>query len=223
MMEKHVQRYLLDRVESESLISKDQWGFLNGRSTTGALVTIVDKWHRCLGRGSDVCAVFLDLKKAFDTVPHRPLLNLLNELGINPFVLHWLESFLLDRWQTVVVGGMSSDAVGVLSGVPQGSVLGPLLFLLYINSVIEVVTDVSVFADDILLYFEITEIDDYASVQENIDLTLDWSTRYHMDFNVDKCKHMIVSRKRAPIRPSDGLHMAGACLEEVSKYRYLGV
>ncbi len=112
MLEKHVQRYFLDWVESESLISRDQWEFLNGRSTNGALVTIVDKWHRCLERGSDVCAVFLDLKKAFDTVPHRPLLG---ELGINPFVLHWLESYLLGRSQTIVVGGVSSDAVRVLS------------------------------------------------------------------------------------------------------------
>ena len=95
ILERQVQAYILEWALTESLISDDQWGFLNGRSTTGALVNTVDRWHRCLERGNEVCAVFLDLKKAFDRVPHRPLLDKLRSLKINPYVLQWLESYLL--------------------------------------------------------------------------------------------------------------------------------
>ena len=108
VLERHVLAYLLDWALSKSLISDNQWGFLSGRSTIGVLVTTIDKWHRCLERGSEVCAVFLDLKKAFDRVPHRPVISKLSALDLNPFILRWLENYLMHRSRFVVVGGESS-------------------------------------------------------------------------------------------------------------------
>ena len=108
VLERHVLAYLLDWALSKSLISDNQWGFLSGRSTTGVLVTTTDKWHRCLERGSEVCAVFLDLKKALDRVPHHPLMSKLGALDLNPFILRWLENYLMHQSQFVVVDRESS-------------------------------------------------------------------------------------------------------------------
>ena len=96
-----------------------------------ALGNMVDKWHRCLERGNEVCAVFLGIKKAFNKVPHHPLLDKLSALDINPFILCWLESNLMHRSQTVVVGEESSESVYVHLGVPQESVLEPLVSTVY--------------------------------------------------------------------------------------------
>ena len=103
-----VQAYSLDWALTESLTSGDQWGFVSGRFTTGALVKMVDKWQSCLEKRNEVHACgFLNLKKAFDRVPHCPLLDKLSTLNINPFIFCWLESYLIHQSQTVVVSGES--------------------------------------------------------------------------------------------------------------------
>ena len=138
LLEKHLQQYLLNYLEECNAISDHQWGFLKGRSTTGALITAVENWHQALENKLDVCAVFLDLSKAFDKVPHSPLMDKLAALGVNIYLLKWLWDYLSNRSQYVVVNGSASNLVHVTSGVPQGSVLGPLLFLIYINDIADV-------------------------------------------------------------------------------------
>ena len=130
--------FLLVHLEEHSPISGNQWGFLKGRSTTGALISAVESWHPALDNRSDVCSVFLDLSKAFDKVPHSLLMDKLSALDINLYLLKWPWAYLSNRSQYVVVNGESSQSAHVIFGIPQGSVLGPLLFLIYVDDVADI-------------------------------------------------------------------------------------
>ena len=155
LLEKHVHSYLLDYLHSCSPLSTNQWGFSRGKSTTSALLAATYAWHQALDAGNDVCCVFLDLSKAFDKVPHVPLLHKLADIGINPHVLNWLQDYLCQRSQYVVVNGECSTTSNVSSGVPQGSVLGPLLFIIYMDGISKIPLHEGshlLYADDILLY-----------------------------------------------------------------------
>ena len=123
-LERHVQHLLMHHVLENNILSESQWGFLSGRSTTSAQLSVTDSWHKHLEAGLEVCTIFLDLQKAFDSIPHRCLLSLLQQMDVHPILLKWLCSYLTSRVQKVVVNGESSSNIHVSSGVPQSSVLG---------------------------------------------------------------------------------------------------
>ena len=131
-MESHVKNLIDEYLAEMYPISNYQWGFMHHRSSTFAVIH--DRLN-ALKSGFEVCVVFFDVKKAFDSVPHAPLLEKLDEIGLNPYIIHWIKSYLTDRKQFVVVDGLSSESLEVISGVSQGSVLGPLLFVVYSNDV----------------------------------------------------------------------------------------
>ena len=151
----------------------------------------------------------------------------LEALGLDDHITCWLNNYLANRSQSVVVNGSTSDTVPVLSGVPQGSVLGPLLFLIYIDDLLAVFskhyTNVNLFADDVLLHHLITDAMDYAVLQEAITLLEDWSITNFLNFNVSKCKHVIISRKNFPTLLSNQLYLLGDPLQRVECYEYLGL
>ena len=155
ILEKHIYNLVFAHVETSCPLSPSQWGFLPGRLAGSDLLTVTDEWHRILEQNIEVGAIFFDIKKTFDMVPHRPLLNKLSDMGLHPHILQWLGSYLQSRLQRVVVNGITSNSLPVLSGVPQGSVLG-LLFLVYINDVSQLEFSLSaqlvLYADDMLLY-----------------------------------------------------------------------
>ena len=161
---------------------------------------------------------FLDLSKAFDKVPHRPLMDKLASLHVDPYVLRWLSDYLCQRSQYVAVNGEISTSSKVISGVPQGSVLGPLLFLIYINGISEVELHngtIILYADDILLHRRIQSQADYLLLQKDIDNIRAWFMANYMMLNIGKCKYMVISRKCFPIQPMFSLSISNFRLEKV--------
>ena len=138
-----------------NILDDAQHGFRKRRSCVSQLLTTVDDFANCLKNRQQIDAILLDFSKAFDKVDHEGLILKLEHLGIRNSLLNWTRSFLIDRNQRVLVEGASSAPTKVLSGVPQGTVLGPLFFLVYINDISQGLskgTKIRLFADDSLLY-----------------------------------------------------------------------
>ena len=142
-------------------------------------------------------------------------------------ILRWLNNYLSNRVQSVVVNGSESALAKVLSGVLQGSVLGPLLFLIYIDDLPSVLhnigPEVNLFADDVLLYHVISKEEDFAFVQEAVSLLDNWSVDNHLNFNLTKRKYMIISRKLHPTLPNTPLLLSNHPLQRGFCYKYLGL
>ena len=192
-----------------------------------ALFPTIHEWLQLLETGQDICAIFLDYTKAFDSVPHTPLIDKLVATGLHTNLLAWLTDYLTNRMQQVVIDGVSSHQVAVTSGVPQGSVLGPLLFSLYINNITEVPLSPpsrrALYADNALLYRPISHPNDFLAVQSHLNAIKQWSDEHLLQLNPTKCKYMILSRKRSPAAHSLTLLLGQSAPEEVATFRYLGV
>ena len=146
----------------------------------------ITKW---VDDGSPVDVIYLDFQKAFDKVPHQRLILKLKSHGMGNSIINWIEQWLTDRRQRVVADGEVSSWKSVLSGVPQRSVLGPILFLVYINDLEEGVTGkILKFADDTKLFTKTNEIGDKQNLQDDIDKLVKWSEKWQMLFNFGKCK-----------------------------------
>ena len=137
----------------------------------------------------------MDFAKVFDKVPHRRLLYKLKYYGIPENTLLWIQAFLSDRTQTVVVNGISSNTVPVTSGVPQGTILGPILFLIYINDFPEYLSHskLRLFADDSIIYRDIKTQDDCLRLQQDIDAAARWEADWLMAFHPNKCTNLSLS------------------------------
>ena len=179
ILESIVRESLISFLKSNNILSDKQFGFRGGRSIVLQLLNVVDHWSKILDSGGTVDAIYCDFQKAFDTVSHDRLMHLLAFYGLPNPILSWIEDFLTDRLQHVSVNGTTSEQFHAPSGVPQGSVLGPVLFIIYINSMILKAGNANIYlyADDLKLYREIKSEEDTELLQKDLDTLYDWSFR----------------------------------------------
>ena len=189
IFEKIIFNSLYNYLNTNNLITRNQSGFRPGDSTTNQLTYLVNEIHEAFEdkNSLEVRAVFLDISKAFDKVWHTGLIFKLRQNGVSGSLLRLFESYLHNRHQRVVINGSHSEYLPVESGVPQGSVLGPLLFLVYINDLEKnIKSNIKFFADDTML-FSVVKDPALSAVELNhdLDIILQWAHLWKLQFNPD--------------------------------------
>ncbi len=221
VMEKLIRSVMLKHLTENQLLSEQQHGFVYGRSCTTQLLKVMDKWTEIMDEGGAIDAVYLDLAKAFDTVPHRRLLVKLASYGITGKLLEWITDFLTGRRQRIGVAGSFSEWREVISGVPQGSVLGPILFICYINDMPDTISSfLYMYADDTKMFRRVDIEGETERLQQDLDKLGEWSERWQLRFNVEKCKIMHIGGSR---NGAAGYKMSGMELKETLEEKDLGV
>ena len=198
-------------------------GFIKGRSCTTQMVYVLHHLGKVLDCSGQIDVLYLDFSKAFDSVPHNLLLYKLNQYGINGSLLNWFWSYLMGRRQRVVIESSSSDWLPVVSGDPQGSILGPFLFLLYINdlpSIVSPESNLALFADDSKCFRSIKPLDDCLEFQNDVSAIKSWGDSWGMQFNSSKCKILRITRSLHS--HSYPYYMGDNLINPVNVYRDLG-
>ena len=187
------------------------------------LIELTDHLVNNIAQGKQTDLILLDFSKAFDKVNHQKLLFLLQEYGASPQILKWSHSFLIGRSQTVVLDRETSTEVPVTSGVPQGSVLGPLFFLIYINQLPSSISDseARLFADDTAVYLTINSLSDCLTLQQDLDSLQVWERDWDMEFNPSKCQVLHITRNKNVLKHKYSLH--DQVLVSVPDAKYLGL
>ena len=193
ILEQFVRDKIVDHMTENDLYSECQHGFRKNRSCITQLIEVYDKLTELIDDGKSIDIVYLDFKKAFDSIPHERLLIKMKGYGITGNVLNWVRSFLSGRKQRVRVGNSYSNKTNVTSGIPQGSILGPVLFTIFINDLPEMINiNCQVFADDTKIY---DDSSNSMKIQEDLFNMQKWTEKWNLYFNVAKCKVMHVGKK----------------------------
>ena len=204
------------------ILNDSQHGFRRARSCETQLIAFIDYLAKEMQGGGQTDVIVMDFSKAFDKVPHNGLLYKLFKCGIDDITLQWLKSFLEKRRQSVVLVGEHSYSVLVTSGVPQGSVLGPLMFLVFINDFpCYVKSRVLFFGDETVIYLTVKSESDCQQLQDDLRSLEKWESNWCMEFNPSKCNIIRVTRRRTPFKFQYKLHVK--MLETVDTTKYLGI
>ena len=199
IMEHIIFHSILDHLNKYDIINPNQHGFRPGLSCQTQLVLLVDEVLKAMDSHHQVDLLLLDFSKAFDTVAHKKLLLKLAHYGIQSKTHQWIATWLTTRIQRVIVEGEKSTDKGVLSGVPQGTVLGPLMFLVYINDIdTDICSSVRLFADDCVLYRIIKTPEDHQQLQCDLDSLMHWTKQWQMKLNPEKCVTLRCTRSPTP-------------------------
>ena len=226
IFEKVMYSRMYEFIQKYKILYDKQYGFQKGKSTEQALLNLQSNILSKLEKGLIPCSIFLDFSKAFDTVNHNILLEKLSHYGFRGNALDWLRSYLEDRKQCVFVSGRNSDYMDVKHGVPQGSILGPLLFLIYINDIANIcnIFTVYLFADDASLF---CYHKNQSELEKIINLNLmelsKWLTANKLSLNIKKSKILFFRRKQDSNKLKSKIELNNEILEEIENIKYLGI
>ena len=222
--ERVVFKHLYNHFRDNDILSPLQSGFVPGDSTTNQLTFLFNAFCKALDSEKEVRVVFCDVSKAFDRVWHKGLLCKLKAAGISGSLLSWFSSYLSGRRQRVVLPGTHSDWNYIQAGVPQGSILGPLLFLLYINDIVnDIGSNIRLFADDTSLFLVVENPDTAAeTLNSDLEKISQWAKTWLVKFNPAKTESLLISRKIIqPAHPP--LFMLNEQIQEVENHKHLGI
>ena len=226
VFEKLVNNRIVDHLEKCGLLSDFQYGFRSSRSTADLLTVVSDRIARAFNRSGTTRAVALDIFKDFDRVWHTGLLHKLKSYGTSGQIFGLISSFLSDMWLRVVLDGKSSQDYPVNAGVPQGSILGPTLFLLYINDLPDdVICNIAIYADDTTLYSKCDQASDLwqqlelaSELESDLRDTVDWGRKWLVDFNAGK--NQLVSFDRSKNTGAIDVKIDGSVLAQLVPLPY---
>ena len=225
VFEKVMYNRLFDFVNKYHLLYKYQFGFRPKHSTNIALITLIDKIMNSIDNGDIVIGIFLDFSKAFDTLNHTVLIQKMYKYGIRGVCLKWFENYLSNRKQYTIFNNVVSDESSINCGVPQGSVLGPLLFLLYINDIANVsnLFFTILFADDTNLFINGKNVHNLIeSINQNLKKLVEWLKLNRLSLNVSKTNYMVFSLKKSVTFTSE-IYINQDALKRVYSKKFLGI
>ena len=228
ILENIVHKHMVDYLENKNLLFNNQGGLRKNHSTLGSITSLTTDIFNAINNKEITMATFFDLKKAFDTVNHEILIKKLSNMGIKNNILNWISNYLKGRLQKTICNNKLSNVNKVICGVPQGSILGPLLFLVYINDVENIFCDVKfqLYADDTVVYCSGENISEVKlKMQSNIDKFVNWCNINKLTINTKKTKSMIFGSR--PIIKSSNkdtdISINNEVLQNVPTYKYLGI
>ena len=220
LLEKIIKKRIIEYLEKNNVFSIHQHGFRARRSCLTALLEYFETISSLLDENIACDAVYLDCQKAFDTVPIKRLLVKLDAVGIKGKLHNWISDFLLNREQRVQIRNATSEWTNVLSGVPQGSVLGPVLFLIYVNDIVmNIKSTIKLFADDAKIYRPIKNDNDHQALQDDLKRIENWSRKWLLKLNASKCEVLHFGNNN----PETEYTLNGNLLENSEEERDLGI
>jgi hypothetical protein len=228
LLELVVNSQIVEYIENNNILCEYQSGFRKGNSCESALQTILFNWKNAIEQKLIIGAVFLDLRRAFETIDRQLLILKMQKYGFGPTIVSWLQEYLTDRTQVTKYDNHVSMAKTTSYGVPQGTVLGPNLFILYINDIVQCLKKCSIqlFADDMLLYIMGDNVDSIINnLQEELRGIQDWLSNNNLVLNIDKTKFMIIKCKYNTINRNNNLILKihNTHIEQVETFKYLGI
>ena len=214
----------MEHLEHNHILYELQYGFRRNRSCESQLISLINDLTKSYDAGQQSDVICMDIAKAFDTVPHNRLKLKLQWYGITGITFRWISSFLAMRHQRVVIDNTFSSLTAVTSGVPQGTVLGPTLFLIYINDIIDNIhySNIRLFADDIILYKQVSSVNDANCLQIDLQSLQHWEEKWLLKFNISKCYVLKITRAKVhKVEYNYQLH--NTSLTELNSCKYLGI
>ena len=225
VLERLVYNALYDHCLQNKLLSPKNSGFKKGDGAINQMICMTDKIYKALDNGKNVAMVFLDISKAFDRVWHRGLLYKLQTFGVGGPLYRWFEDYLCDRNQKMVLNGQESLMMSTNAGVPQGSILGPLLFLIFINDIEQFIkSDMFIFADDTTLakvYDSLLEVE--SCLNSDLNTISKWGLKWMVTFNIEKTVFLNFSLKKDSLSNSPNLIFNNSCIKQVQEHKHLGI